>query len=93
MIHSTVSAPKGERTKYRLAESMKECMKSIHELPQVREINYGGVAKKQDSKPYGKAVYLNKEELKDTQEILSEGISIYIQQVPTSQIEHADFSK
>ena len=28
---------------------------------------------KQDSKPYGKAVYLNKEELKDTQEILSEG--------------------
>ena len=28
MIHSTVSAPKGERTKYRLAESMKECMKS-----------------------------------------------------------------
>ena len=40
-----------------------------------------------------KAVYLNKEELKDTQEILSEGISIYIQQVPTSQIEHADFSK
>lgn len=49
--------------------------------------------KKQDSKPYGKAVYLNKEELKDTQEILSEGISIYIQQVPTSQIEHADFSK
>ena len=28
MIHSTVSAPKGEKTKYRLAESMKECMKS-----------------------------------------------------------------
>lgn len=24
MIHSTVSAPKGEKTKYRLAESMKE---------------------------------------------------------------------
>ena len=71
----------------------KEALRLVHELPQVREINYGGVAKKQDSKPYGKAVYLNKEELKDTQEILSEGISIYIQQVPTSQIEHADFSK
>ena len=28
MIHSTVSAPKGEKTKYRLAESMKECMKT-----------------------------------------------------------------
>ena len=71
----------------------KEALRLVHELPQVREINYGGVAKKQDSKTYGKAVYLNKEELKDTQEILSEGISIYIQQVPTSQIEHADFSK
>ena len=28
MIHSTISAPKGEKTKYRLAESMKECMKT-----------------------------------------------------------------
>ena len=28
MIHSTVSAPKGEKTKYRLAESMKGCMKT-----------------------------------------------------------------
>ena len=68
-------------------------MRLVHELPQVRERLITAALQKQDSKPYGKAVYLNKEELKDTQEILSEGISIYIQQVPTSQIEHADFSK
>ena len=39
MIHSTVSAPKGQKTKYRLAESMKECMKTtpIEEIT-VRQI-------------------------------------------------------
>ena len=37
---------------------------------------------KQDSKPYGKAVYLNKEELKDTQEILSEGSAFIYSRFP-----------
>ena len=42
----------------------KEALRLVHELPQVREINYGGVAKKQDSKPYGKAVYLIRKNLR-----------------------------
>ncbi len=71
----------------------KEALTLVQALPQVKEINYGGVAKKQDSKAYGKAVYLNEEELGATREILDQGVRIYIQQVPTSQIEHADFSK
>lgn len=62
-------------------------------LPEVKEINYGGVAKKQDSREYGKAVYLNEEELKETREILARGVRIYIQQVPTASVEHPDFSK
>lgn len=71
----------------------KEALKLVKALPEVKEVNYGGVAKKQDSKAYGKAVYLNGEELKATQDILAAGVRIYIQQVPASQIEHADFSK
>ncbi|HIQ74518.1 MAG TPA: PTS sugar transporter subunit IIB [Candidatus Cottocaccamicrobium excrementipullorum] len=62
-------------------------------LPEVKKINYGGVAKKPGSKEYGKAVYLNENELKATREILEKGVEIYIQQVPTASVEHADFSK
>ena len=61
------------------------------ELPEVTEINYGGVAKKAGSKEYGKAVYLNEAELKATQELISMGKKIYIQMVPSSPIEHASF--
>lgn len=62
-------------------------------LPEVTEINYGGVAKKTDSKEYGKAVFLNSKELTATREILAKGVKVYIQQVPTASVEHADFSK
>ena len=68
-----------------------EALQLAKELPEVTEINYGGVAKKAGSKEYGKAVYLNEAELKATQELISMGKKIYIQMVPSSPIEHASF--
>ena len=68
-----------------------EALQLAKELPEVSEINYGGVAKKAGSKEYGKAVYLNEAELKATQELISMGKKIYIQMVPSSPIEHASF--
>lgn len=62
-------------------------------LPEVKEINYGGIARKKDSKGYGKAVFLNEQELQDTRDLLDKGIKLFVQQVPTSQIEHVDFTK
>ena len=57
----------------------------------VTEINYGGVAKKNGSKAYGKAIFLNEEELASTKELISMGKKIIIQMVPTSPIERANF--
>ena len=68
-----------------------EALQLAKELPEVTEINYGGVAKKAGSKEYGKAVYLYEAELKATQELISMGKKIYIQMVPSSPIEHASF--
>ena len=48
-----------------------EALQLAKELPEVAEINYGGVAKKSGSKEYGKAVYLTEAELKATQELIS----------------------
>jgi len=49
------------------------------------------VAKKNGSKAYGKAIFLNEEELASTKELISMGKKIIIQMVPTSPIEHANF--
>lgn len=76
-----------------LVKGPEEALKLIEELPEVTEINYGGVDKKSDSKQYGKAIFLNPQELKATQEIIAKGKKVYIQMVPTSQIESTDFSK
>lgn len=69
----------------------KEAVQLVKELPEVTEINYGGVAKKNGSKAYGKAIFLNEEELASTKELISMGKKITIQMVPTSPIEHANF--
>ena len=64
----------------------KEAVQLVKELPEVTEINYGGVAKKNGSKAYGKAIFLNEEELASTKELISMGKKITIQMVPTSPI-------
>lgn len=76
-----------------LIKGVKEAIQLLECLPEVKEINYGGIAKKAGSKAYGKAVYLNQEELQDTQEILQRNVKIFVQQVPTSQVERVDFDK
>ena len=70
-----------------------EAVKLIEKLPEIKEINYGGIAKKSDSKVYGKAVFLNDLELKDTRTLLENNIKIFVQQVPTSNVENVDFMK
>lgn len=76
-----------------LIKGPEEALKLVEQLPEVTEINFGGVAKKSDSKQYGKAVFLNPKELKATQDLIALGKKVYIQMVPTSQVESADFSK
>lgn len=70
-----------------------EALELTELVPEIKDINYGGVAKKSDSKSYGKAVFLTNDELKATQDILSKGINIFVQQVPSSSVENVDFNK
>lgn len=59
----------------------------IEAYPKIKEINYGGIAKKEGSNSYGDVVYLNAEEVADTKKILSCGTKIFMQQLPTSKKE------
>ena len=56
-----------------IVKGPKEAVQLVKELPEVTEINYGGVAKKNGSKAYGKAIFLNEEELASTKELISMG--------------------
>ena len=66
-----------------IVKGPKEAVQLVKELPEVTEINYG--------KAYGKAIFLNEEELASTKELISMGKKIIIQMVPTSPIERANF--
>ena len=50
--------------------------------PKCKEVNYGGIANKENSKQYAGAVFLNGTEQADTQKILDLGVKIFMQQTP-----------
>lgn len=76
-----------------LVKGPHEAVKLVENLPEIKEINYGGIAKKNESKAYGKAIFLNSSELNDTRTLLENDIKIFVQQVPTSNVENVDFMK
>lgn len=74
-----------------LVKGPQQALQLVQDIPEIKEINYGGIAKKEGSKSYGQAIYLNSEELKVTKDIVSKGVKIFIQQVPSSPVEKANF--
>lgn len=65
----------------------KGALKFCQGYSKIKEINYGGIANKENSKQYSNAIFLNKEELEDSKGLKEMGISLYMQQVPTSKKE------
>jgi fructoselysine and glucoselysine-specific PTS system IIB component len=76
-----------------LVKGPKEAKDLVGYMPEIKTINFGGVAKKDGSKAYGKAVFLTKNELEETQKLLDQNIKIFVQQVPSSSVESVDFSE
>lgn len=76
-----------------LIKGSKEALELVENLPEIKDINFGGISKKSNSKQYGKAVFLTPEELEATQNILAKEVRIFVQQVPSSSIENVDFNK
>lgn len=65
----------------------RDAARFIEQYLNFKEINYGGIAKKEGSKSYGDVVYLNEEEREDTKKITSCGTSVFTQQLPTTKRE------
>lgn len=65
----------------------KEALEFCTSYSNITEINYGGIANKENSKQYSNAIFLNEEELEDTKKLKAMGINLYMQQVPTSKKE------
>ncbi|MFR6673782.1 MAG: PTS sugar transporter subunit IIB [Enterococcus avium] len=76
-----------------LIKGPQEALELAETVPAVKTINFGGVSKKNDSKPYGKAIFLTPVELEATRKLLNREIQIFVQQVPSSAVESVDFSK
>jgi PTS system mannose-specific IIB component len=51
----------------------------------VPEINYGGILDRPGAKRYSNAIYLMPEEVEESRKLADMGITLYMQQVPTSK--------
>lgn len=65
----------------------KEIRQFCEAYPKVQEINYGGISKKEGSKQFSNAIFLNESEQEDAKKLKALGIKQFIQQVPTSKKE------
>ncbi|KAF1301053.1 PTS sugar transporter subunit IIB [Enterococcus saccharolyticus] len=55
--------------------------------PSIKEINYGGIPKKEGAKEFSKAIHLTPSEIEDSKKLSQLGIKLFMQQVPTSKRE------
>lgn len=55
--------------------------------PKFKELNLGGIAKKEGSKEYSQVIYLTPQEEIDVKKIQEAGIDVYMQQLPTTKRE------
>lgn len=49
-----------------------------------KEINYGAIPKKENSKEFDKAVYLDKKDIENSKELIGLGYTLYSQQTPNN---------
>lgn len=65
----------------------KNCLAFLQDFEgDVKEVNYGGIPKKENSKEFDKAVYLNQAEVEDSKKLKELGFRLYSQQTPTTKL-------
>ena len=67
--------------------STKDAAGYITGHPVFKELNLGGIAKKEGSKNYADVVYLTPEEEDDIRAIMATGCKVFMQQLPTTKRE------
>lgn len=60
--------------------------------PVFKELNLGGIAKKENSKQYTGVVYLTKDEEEDLKKVQATGCNVFMQQLPTTKREELKIS-
>lgn len=55
--------------------------------PKVKELNLGGIAKKDGSKEYSQVVFLTPQEEDDLKKVQHAGVNLFMQQLPTTKRE------
>ncbi len=55
--------------------------------PKFKELNLGGIAKKEGSRAYSEVIYLNSSEEEDLKKIKQAGCELFMQQLPTTKRE------
>lgn len=61
-------------------------------MPEIEEVNYGGIPQRENSKQVSKSIFLTPEEIELTKSIMENNIKIYVQQLPSSSIEKMNFN-
>lgn len=64
-----------------------ETLKFCEAYSKIKEINYGGIPKKDGAEQYSNAIHLTSSEVEDSKKLKDLGINLYMQQVPTSKKE------
>lgn len=66
---------------------VKDAARFIEGYPKVKEINFGGIAKKEGSKQFSEVVYLDDQEIAYAKRIMECGAQIIMQQLPSTKKE------
>lgn len=66
----------------------KDASRFMCAYPHFKELSLGGIAKKEGSTEYSPVIYLTKEEEDDLKKVQETGITLFMQQLPTSKKEN-----
>lgn len=66
----------------------KDASRFMCAYPHFKELNLGGIAKKEVSTEYSPVIYLTKEEEDDLKKVQETGVTLFMQQLPTSKKEN-----
>lgn len=71
--------------------SVNDAYKFILGYPKIKELNLGGISKKEGSKQYSEVVYLTENDVEKLKEVEKTGCKLYMQQLPTTKRETISF--
>ena len=76
-----------------IVKGVSELYQLLQFIPEINEVNYGGVPQREGTKQVSKTIFLTPEEIELTKAMIDDNIKIYVQQLPSSPIEKMELSR